>query len=69
VPAVRLHTAMIRRTLVAAAALHLTAAAAGHARERAGRIARGCADDCWCKRPGLSTFRWAFPFGHRPRRP
>jgi hypothetical protein len=68
-PAIRLHEAMIRRALVAVAALYVTAAAVGHARERAGAIACGCSEDCWCKRPGLSAFRWAFPFRHRPRVP
>ncbi len=24
----------------------------------------GCRPDCWCKQPGLSLFRWVFPFGH-----
>jgi hypothetical protein len=24
-----------------------------------------CSEDCWCRRPGLSTFRWVFPLGHR----
>ena len=24
----------------------------------------GCAQDCWCKRPVLSTFRWVFPYRH-----
>ena len=23
-----------------------------------------CDDDCWCKQPGLSLFRWVFPFRH-----
>ena len=21
-----------------------------------------CADECWCRRPGLSLFRWVFPW-------
>jgi len=25
----------------------------------------GCSETCWCRRPGLSTFRWVFPLGHR----
>jgi hypothetical protein len=24
----------------------------------------GCAADCWCQRPVLSTFRWVFPWRH-----
>jgi len=33
--------------------------------EAAGLQRCGCASDCWCKRPVLSTFRWVFPYGHR----
>lgn len=33
-------------------------------RESRGEITCTCADDCWCKVPGLSLFRWVFPFGH-----
>jgi len=33
--------------------------------EIAGLHRCGCAGDCWCKRPVLSTFRWVFPYGHR----
>ena len=26
-----------------------------------------CYPDCWCKKPGLSLFRWVFPrFHHNP---
>jgi len=25
----------------------------------------GCAQDCWCRRPPLSAFRWVFPWPHR----
>ena len=33
--------------------------------EAAGVQSCGCAEDCWCKRPVLSTFRWVFPWRHR----
>jgi hypothetical protein len=36
----------------------------GLALERAGMYECGCAPDCWCKRPGLSLFRWVFPRFH-----
>ena len=32
--------------------------------ETAGAKKCGCAQDCWCKRPVLSTFRWVFPYRH-----
>jgi hypothetical protein len=26
-----------------------------------------CDPDCWCRRPGLSVFRWVFPrYHHNP---
>lgn len=47
--------------------LYLTAAVIGRAQERGGAITCSCDQDCWCKRPGLSLFRWVFPFWHKPR--
>ncbi len=44
--------------------VYLALAAVGHARERSGSTTCDCRPDCWCKRPGLSVFRWVFPFGH-----
>jgi hypothetical protein len=35
--------------------------------ERAGVYECACKPDCWCKRPGLSVFRWVFPRFHRLR--
>jgi len=60
---------MIRRTLLILTALYAAAAVIGHARERAGAIACGCSEECWCKRPGLSALRWVFPFRRTPRAP
>jgi hypothetical protein len=37
----------------------------GLALERAGMYPCTCDADCWCKRPGLSLFRWVFPYLHR----
>jgi hypothetical protein len=25
----------------------------------------GCAEDCWCKQPGLRHFRWLIPYWHK----
>lgn len=55
----------MRRGLIIGTSLYLAAAAIGHAAERAGRTRCDCRPDCWCKRPGVSAFRWVFPFGHR----
>lgn len=44
---------------------YLLAAIVGLVRERMGFISCGCAEDCWCHRPGLRFFRWVFPRGHK----
>lgn len=54
----------MKRVVYLAVGVYLAAAVVGLVRERMGMIACGCADDCWCKRPGLSLFRWVFPRGH-----
>lgn len=33
--------------------------------EAAGRFECGCSDDCWCKKPVLSLFRWVVPRFHK----
>lgn len=55
----------MKRLLGSAIGAYLAAAVVGLARERAGLIACGCADDCWCHRRGLRLFRWVFPRGHK----
>jgi hypothetical protein len=37
--------------------------------EAAGARTCGCDPDRWCKKPGLSLFRWVFPRGHAIRPP
>ena len=46
---------------------YLLVAALARLAEVAGLQRCDCAEDCWCKRPALSTFRWVFPIGHRTR--
>ncbi|WP_426566099.1 hypothetical protein ACPPVT_05925 [Angustibacter sp. McL0619] len=55
----------MRRALGLLLGLYLLAAVVGRVLETAGVSTCGCSADCWCKRPGLSTFRWVFPFRHR----
>jgi hypothetical protein len=39
----------------------------GRAKEAAGIMTCGCYADCWCRKPGLSVFRWVFPrYHHNP---
>jgi hypothetical protein len=55
----------MKRIILVALGLYLLTAVANKAAEAAGAMTCGCADDCWCKLPGLSVFRWVFPWGHR----
>lgn len=55
----------MRRLIVRALSLYLLFAVIGHFVERMGAVHCPCEPDCWCKKPGLSTFRWVFPYGHR----
>jgi hypothetical protein len=55
----------VKRVLAGVVALYLLAAVMTRLAEAMGMRQCGCADDCWCKRPGLNVFRWVFPRGHR----
>jgi hypothetical protein len=55
------------RLLRTAAVAYLGAAVMSRLMESRGAMRCECRDDCWCKRPGLSLFRWVFPYGHRVR--
>ena len=54
----------------AAAALllgYVTLALYFRAREAAGLLTCDCYQDCWCRKPGLSIFRWVLPrYHHNP---
>lgn len=56
---------MVRRVVACILGLYLLFAVVGRFVEAMGAVRCGCAHDCWCHRPGLSTFRWVFPWGHR----
>lgn len=49
--------------------LFLLLASANRVAERLGVMRCECDQGCWCRRPGLSLFRWVFPWGHRPGQP
>jgi hypothetical protein len=55
---------MARRLIGGIFGLYVTAALIGRLLEATGRTHCGCAADCWCKKPVLSTFRWVFPWRH-----
>jgi hypothetical protein len=45
--------------------LYVLFAVIGRFVEGMGAVRYQCAPDCWCRRAGLSLFRWVFPRGHR----
>ena len=55
----------MKRALMSVAGVYLLFAVIGRFVEGMGAVECGCAGDCECKRPVLSTFRWVFPSGHR----
>lgn len=55
----------MKRLLVGVVGVYLLLAVITRSFEGKGALECGCSEDCWCKRPGLSTFRWVAPFGHR----
>jgi hypothetical protein len=55
----------MRKLTIAALGTFLLAALVSRVAEQAGVARCECASDCWCRRPGLSLFRWVFPRGHR----
>ena len=57
----------MKRIVVTVGIIYLILASVGRAQEAAGTRTCGCDPDCWCKRPGLSLFRWVFPRFHRNR--
>jgi hypothetical protein len=62
---VKAYAFVVRRIIVTALSLYLLFAVIGRFVEGMGAATCGCAPDCWCKKPVLSTFRWVFPYGHR----
>jgi hypothetical protein len=54
----------MKRVVVRALSLYLLFAMIGRFVEEMGAAECGCKPDCWCKRPGLSLFRWVFPARH-----
>jgi hypothetical protein len=57
----------VRKALAVLAIAYLMLALLSKAKEAAGRLSCDCYPDCWCRKPGLSLFRWVFPrFHHNP---
>jgi hypothetical protein len=57
----------VKKLLIALALGYVLLGLTWRAKEAAGMITCGCYPDCWCKKPGLSIFRWVFPrYHHNP---
>jgi hypothetical protein len=60
---------MLKRIVGTAIGIYLGAALVTRSLEETGAGYRcGCDPDCWCKQPGLTVFRWVFPYSHRIER-
>lgn len=55
----------MKRAVAWALGLYLVSALVGRLAESMGVVRCRCSGDCWCRQPGLSAFRWVFPYGHR----
>lgn len=54
----------MRKALAALALAYILLALYYRAREAAGLMTCDCYPDCWCRKRGLSVFRWVFPRYH-----
>jgi len=59
------HVPGVKRILGALVSAYLLLALATRVAEGLGARKCGCAQDCWCRRPLLSAFRWVLPWPHR----
>lgn len=58
---------LVKRVVAIAAIGFLSLATFYRIKEAMGALSCDCYADCWCRRPGLSLFRWVFPrFHHNP---
>jgi hypothetical protein len=55
---------LVNRLLFALAIGYVVLALVSRAKEAAGLLTCDCYPDCWCRRPGLSLFRWVSPRFH-----
>lgn len=54
----------MKRTLLGVLTTYVLFALIGRFVEAMGAVRCECASTCWCKKPGLSLFRWTLPVGH-----
>ena len=52
----------MKRVLLAVVGIYLVTAVVTRLLEKTGRVySCDCVPECWCKRPGLTVFRWVTP--------
>jgi len=56
---------MLKRLILAVMIGYVVLGAVTRAQEAAGAYTCGCDADCWCRKPGLSLFRWVVPRFHK----
>ena len=54
----------MKRLVLRCVQLYLLFALIGRFVEGMGAAKCQCQPTCWCHKPGLSLFRWVFPYGH-----
>ena len=58
--------AVVKRLLATPLGIYLGAALVSRGLEGTGAMYRcACQSECWCRKPGLTLFRWVFPYGHK----
>jgi hypothetical protein len=65
VAVVRASFAGMKRFILAVAIGYVVLGLITRGMEAAGAYECGCDPECWCKKPGLSLFRWVFPRWHK----
>jgi hypothetical protein len=63
-PRTSVYVRVVRRILMSLALGYVVLALFTKAKEAAGLQSCDCYPDCWCRKPGLSLFRWVFPQFH-----
>lgn len=59
----------MKKGLLAVLGAYVAVAAGTRVAEALGARCCGCPEGCWCRRPGLSLFRWVFPWRHKLAEP
>jgi hypothetical protein len=56
----------VKRAVLMLVGAYVLVAVGNRVAEHFGAMRCDCAEDCWCRRPGLNLFRWVFPWRHHP---